>query len=403
MFNAYSNAVLGMMAQSESMETIGRNVANMSTGGYKRTETNFASVMSETFYGQSAFGGVDTHSQDMVFESGFMKGSDNSLDLAINGHGMFIFNTMADGSGDTVYGRDGQFETALGTNGDRFIVDKNGYFLMGWGADTDGSVTTSGTLSGINVDPDLFVDNGIASANAGIQVNLPSTKATGGTEATSFNVYDGSGETQLMTATWTKQATPNTWTVEMAIDGGTITSPAATTVVFDGQGQLTTPATGLLTVAGTSGSESISFALDISKTVQFSGDYTKINITSDGQSNANLRSFEFDREGYINGRFTDSTSRSMYRIPLANFTNFNGLKPLNGNVYQVSPDSGEATIMTGGPGAIADFVPSAYETSNVKVDQEMTKMITTQQAYSTSATVFTTIDEMEKTATNLKR
>ncbi|MCW9034128.1 MAG: flagellar hook-basal body complex protein [Alphaproteobacteria bacterium] len=403
MFNAYSNAVLGMLAQSQAMESIGRNVANMSTGGYKRSETNFHSVMSETFRGQSAYGGVNTHTTDHVYESGFMKSSSNSMDLAINGHGMYILNTQSDGSGDMLYGRDGQFETALGTDNAPYIVDKNGYFLMGWETDSSG-IADSGTLNGINVNPELFVNNGIASTTASVQVNLPQAKTAGGSEVTSFKIYDGSGTSQLMTANWTKTATVNEWQLDMSVSGGTITAPATTqTITFGGDGSMTSPTSGTITVAGTVGAQAISFDFDIGKTTQFNGPYTKVNATADGQSNANLRSYEFNTEGYVNGRFTDSTTRSIYRIPLANFTNYNGLKPINGNVYQVSQNSGEATVMTAGAGRIAEFVPNSYETSNVKVDQEMTKMITTQQAYSTSATVFTTVDEMEKTAANLKR
>ena len=404
MFNSYTNAVLGMTAQSEAMETIGRNVANMATGGYKRSETNFQSVISETLYGQSAYGGVRPKTFDRIYESGFMKSSSNSMDLAINGHGMFVLNTKADGSGDSYYGRDGQFETALGPNDDRYLVDKNGYYVMGWAADSAGVVAAGGSLSGINIDPDLFVNNGIATTQVTAQVNLPSTKEPGGTEKTSFKVYDSNGASQLFSLDWTKGNAPNEWTVGVTANGGTVTTPAtAQTVTFGGDGSMLTPASGVVAVAATIGGTAVTFNANISKTTQFAGDYTKINTTIDGQSNATLRDIEFNAEGYVTGRFTDSTTRRIYRLPLANFTNFDGLKPSNGNVYQVSQNSGAATIMTGGPGSIAEFVPSAYETSNVKVDVEMTRMITTQAAYSTSATVFTTIDEMQDTATNLKR
>ena len=47
-FNGYVSPTLGMMAQAHALNTIGINLANVNTGGFKSTETRFSTVLSDT-------------------------------------------------------------------------------------------------------------------------------------------------------------------------------------------------------------------------------------------------------------------------------------------------------------------------------------------------------------------
>ena len=75
---------------------------------------------------------------------------------------------------------------------------------------------------------------------------------------------------------------------------------------------------------------------------------------------------------------------------------------LNGMGFRDTPDSGEATAVFVDASGRADFVPFAMELSNVDITKEFSRLIMTQNAYNSSATVFKTIDEMVTVARDLK-
>ena len=109
-YSAFSVPTLGMMAQSHALSNIGNNIANITTGGFKRTDTNFTTVLSQTIDKQSDLGGVTPSNLNQITQMGNLMASDRELDLAINGQGFFILNTDVSGSGQAYYGRDGSFE-----------------------------------------------------------------------------------------------------------------------------------------------------------------------------------------------------------------------------------------------------------------------------------------------------
>ena len=190
-YSAFAVPTLGMLSQSAAMNNIGNNIANMTTGGYKRTDTSFSTLVSRTMFEQSDLGGVKPRNLQRIDQQGALHSSNSDLDLAINGRGMFIFNTQFNG-GDTVYGRDGSFEmrtvndiTVTGnggasvTNKDGYLVDKNGYFLQGYTADPATGLFSSLSLSPLRVDQYAFSSVGLETTSAKLQVNLPSKDVPG--------------------------------------------------------------------------------------------------------------------------------------------------------------------------------------------------------------------------------
>ena len=79
------------------------------------------------------------------------------------------------------------------------------------------------------------------------------------------------------------------------------------------------------------------------------------------------------------------------------------LSAINGNAYQLSNDSGVPSLVvakTAGSGSIAS---SALESSTVDLATEFTNLITTQRAYSASAKIITTADDMLQELMQVKR
>ncbi len=89
-------------------------------------------------------------------------------------------------------------------------------------------------------------------------------------------------------------------------------------------------------------------------------------------------------------------------IGLFKFDNPMGLEATGGNLYRSNSATGEAIsdYETEDPSTIRNYF---LESSNVKVVEEMVKLITAQRAYELNSKAITTSDEMLQTANNIRR
>ena len=143
--------------------------------------------------------------------------------------------------------------------------------------------------------------------------------------------------------------------------------------------------------------------MDISGLTQFDGELSPVNYQKNGFAASLMISFQVDTEGQIIGNFQNNTRRALYKIPLATFINPDGLERRNGNTFVVSQNSGAATVNLAGVGGAGTIIGNTIELSNVRLTDEFTKLIITQNAYNSAATVFRTVDEMTTVARDLKR
>ncbi|MEC5422687.1 flagellar basal body rod protein FlgG [Virgibacillus sp. C22-A2] len=129
--------ISGMKNSQTKLDVIGNNIANVNTSGFKKGRVTFQDMMSQTTSGAQgptdARGGVNAAqvglgSQlgtiDNIHTQGFRQVSNNPLDLALEGDGMFV---LQDENDATFYTRAGNFY--LDDSGD--IVNPDGYYLMG--------------------------------------------------------------------------------------------------------------------------------------------------------------------------------------------------------------------------------------------------------------------------------
>jgi len=200
-YSSFSIPTLGMMAQGHALSNISNNIANATTGGFKRTDTNFSTLLSASLDKQSDLGGIAPKDLNRISQSGNIVTSDRDLDIAINGQGFFILNSDVSGNGQEYYGRDGSFEIAAvnditvagigGTNittKDGYLVDKNGYFLQGWTPDPTTGLFTSTTLSSLRVDDYAFSATNKATTTASLGLNLPSSDSLGLSQVNEFTL-----------------------------------------------------------------------------------------------------------------------------------------------------------------------------------------------------------------------
>lgn len=404
---AMNNSVLAMVAQSTSLATISQNISNVSTTGYKTSETMFSTVLSETYPDLDIFS-VQGTNRTLIDEQGEITTTGTWSDLAINGDGLFVLNTEMDGSGETLFTRDGSFEVqAVDSDGDgtedaAYLVDSNGYYLQGWAASSDGS--TSSVLSSVYYTAATEIA-GQTTSSASIYGVLDATATTD--QAMSMTVYgadtndDGSTEVDStsLELLWTPADESNTWDLTFSIDGATVSNPT-TQVTFDGAGAMTSSGSITLDVTWADGTTS-QLAVDMSNILQLS-DYTTVDYTTqDGYDTGNLTGVSFDSSGNLTTSYDNGYSVTTFQIPLADFVATNSLEERSGNLYAQTSASGDYTLIEAG-GTGSSLVTEALEASTVDLEEQFTKMVMTQTAYDSASRVFTVADEMLQTVANLK-
>lgn len=131
----FDTALSGIRAASSDLSVTGNNIANASTTGFKSSRAEFGDV-----YGTSVLGsgsnpiGSGVRLQDVAqqFTQGTVAFTENQLDLAINGNGMFVVHQ----GGEQLYTRAGTF----GLDQDGYITNNTGARLQGFPADEDGNI-----------------------------------------------------------------------------------------------------------------------------------------------------------------------------------------------------------------------------------------------------------------------
>jgi flagellar hook protein FlgE len=430
-FGWFQPSVLGMTGQSRALEVISGNIANVTTTAYKRTESDFQTLLSRSWAGPSAaagnapvtfqsdIAGVAAIDRLRASDPGAIKGTGRDLDLAINGDGFFVLD---DGAGGSVYSRDGAFTiapvsdptAATGAESAGYLVDGSGRALQGWAyTGAAAGAAAGGALGPMRVDSGAFADDGEPTTLAALGLNLPASDSAGSSRTYAMGILDSARMPHTLDLTFTKAQQPNTWSLAVSADPGagiTITPPSTDTgapagsgqaLSFDGSGSLTAPPRYTIGVTHADGATS-SFELDVSRLTQLAGDFAVSSFEQNGRVAGALSAISFDAEGHVVGVFENGFSRPLYTIALADFASPDGLDPLSGNVFAASAASGAPSVGQAGENGLGEITPSALELSNVSLEDEFSRMIVTQSAYNSSATAFRTMDEMTETARDLK-
>ena len=166
---AFNIGLSGIRAASTDLEVTGNNIANASTIGFKESRAEFADVYTSTLLGtglKPVGSGVMVDNVRQEFSQGNISGTENALDLAVDGNGFFVLNDL----GSVSYTRSGIF--SLDKEG--FVVANNGSRLQGYEANGNGVV--SGVLGDISIEisnqaPRLTtLTSAIVNLNAGEEV-----------------------------------------------------------------------------------------------------------------------------------------------------------------------------------------------------------------------------------------
>lgn len=402
---SFQQGLSGLSGASKALDTIGNNIANSGTVGFKGSTAQFSDAFAASLAGSGSnqIGvGVGLSSVNQAFTQGNISTSGNPLDIAINGQGLF---RMSD-AGAITYSRNGQFN--LDKAG--YITNSSGMRLTGYAVDVTGAVIP-GAFTDLRVNSSNIVP--VATSATEVQVTLDARSATPTvtpfdpanaatfTASTSQTVYDSLGNPHNMTMYFAKGATPTTYDMYTALDGGT--PSAAQTLTFSNTGTLTTamPVTQSFVLANGAVSP-FNYTMDMTGTTQYGVDFGVNQLIQDGYTSGRLTSVSVSSDGVIQGRYSNGKSQNLGQVALVSFNNPNALQQLGNNQWAETAASGQPIPGAPGQGSLGAVQSGAVEESNVDLTSELVNMITQQRAYQANAQSIKTQDSVLQTLVNLR-
>lgn len=443
--------VSGLSANSSAMSAISDNIVNLNTVGYKQNRTDFVDlVTARGTQGAYNSGGVQASVRQLVTQQGQLSQTTSSTDLGIQGSGFFVTTEKPGATAiDTrTFTRAGSF--TLDSQG--YLKNASGLYLQGWPSDATGKVATDPSdltrLATIKIDASTGAPN--PTTSVGVNANLASLQPVSPQEAgyaagamAAYNpataagvkpdysvqvpVYDSKGGKHTLQIDVLKSATPNQWHAEVRavpasdVQGATNGLLSSGVIAFTADGKFDSANTTLpktlaigpsaggtgpswATGLGLAGQNlALNLATDASGLTQYALASGTTSVTGDGGPVGALTNVTVNDKGEVIANFDNGLTRRMAQVALATFPNPDGLLSVSGPGYRVSQESGTYTLKTpksDGAGAIS---PSTLESSTVDLSAEFTGLIITQRAYSASAKIITTADQMLQDTIDIKR
>ena len=381
----------GLQAAQSNIDTIGNNVANVNTVGFKSFSTQlsdqFSNSLSDAMGGPIPGDGVSLTGLSQLFSEGALRQTGNPLDVAVNGSGFFQVKT----SSGIAYTRDGSFQIS----NDGYLVAADGSKVQGFAA--SGS---SGALSSIQIDTGSIPANATSALTLG--VNLPTTDgaintvttpfktadASSYNESTTTTVYDSLGQGLTLTSYFTRvsgSGAPDNWQTHYQLTdagGKFVASGAGPTLSFNSSGQLTSGSGSTGAIGGLAdGAASLNIALNFKGTTLSSSAFGVSTIDDNGFAGGQFSGIAISPDGQVIGQYTNGSTQVFGTIALANFSNLEGLQPLSQNNWQATTESGQPTVGTPTNTGFGALQSGSLEGSNVDLSSQLVNLIVAQQAY----------------------
>jgi flagellar hook protein FlgE len=420
MLRSLFSAISGLQAHQTKMDTVGNNIANVNTVGFKSSTTVFEDTLSQVLRNGSAptatAGGTNPAQVGLGvkvaeittnFSQGSTQSTGRSSDFMISGDGFFVTKS----GNQQLYTRAGSFDF----DGTGRLVTPDGNLLQGWMA-TNGAVNTNGPIGDLSV-PFGQSLKPVASSAGEVTGNLNS--ATAATTpvvpvVTQQTMYDPLGAAHQITYTFTPTATPNQWTVSVASGATALTTtPAAVTVNFDPTASATSgkiiPAAAqkfTFDASAINAAWTGPVSADLSQMTQYGAPTTAIAnspVNGGGSAQGTLESFSLGNDGSITGVYSNGLRQVIGQLALANFANPSGLTKAGNSSYVVGDNSGTARIGVAGTGGRGSLTAGALEMSNVDLAQEFTGLIIAQRGFQANSKVITTSDQILQDLVQMKQ
>jgi flagellar hook protein FlgE len=414
MLRSMFSAISGLRAHQTKMDVTGNNIANVNTVGFKGSQTVFQDTLSQVIRAGGAPAqdrggnnpaqvglGVKVAAITTNWTQGATQSTGRSTDFMIEGDGFFVTRAGT----EQLFTRAGSFDF----DGQGKLVTPDGSVLQGWMANAAGVINANGPITDLSV-PYGQVVAPTATTAGELAGNLAAdATATPPTVAQSaITMYDDLGVAQEISYTWTKTATANQWTLDIAHSSNAtppvVTPLSSTTVDFNPDGTLLSAPT-LTVPLGPLGSTSWtgSLTVDIGQVTQFGGSSTVEATDQDGFALGSLQSFTLGNDGTITGVYSNGLRQPLGQLAVASFNNPSGLEKAGSSAFRVGDNSGAAMVGLAGVAGRGVLNSGALEMSNVDLAEEFTGLIVAQRGFQANSRVITSSDEILQDLVNLKR
>jgi flagellar hook protein FlgE len=383
----------GLQGFSKGLDTIGNNISNLNTPGFKGQSTSFRDLFYQYSTGSGGNNGaqdgqgVTTDASRTNFAQGDFQATGNPLDMAIDGNGFLVLKH----GNDVFYTRAGQLQ--FDANG--ILVDQTtGYHVQAWA----GGQLVDININGIKTSPPH------ATATVTLTGNLTRTLGTNGTathQIDNVTVYDSAGTAHTLQLQFSS-STPGTWTVNVFEP-----SVSATAVIGTGQIQYQgdgSPIAGSNTVTFTlapTGITASNIVLDFGAPGSFAGTTcysagttsTAQVASQDGYGPGALTKSTLDPNGTLVLTYSNGQTVNGPRLALAWFQDLQALTRQGQSMFVDSNAQG-ATYGHPDEGVMGKIVSGKIELSNVALTEQFTEMIIVQRGYQASSQVSSVANEM---------
>jgi flagellar hook protein FlgE len=403
-YSLLTTSASGMAAQSALLNTVSDNIANADTVGYKRSTTEFSSlVLSSGAVSDYQAGSVLIDPQMAIDSQGAINSTTNVTDLAVQGNGFFIVEGP---NNQPVLTRVGSFEKDSNGN----LVNAAGFTLLGY--PVNGTGVANGFAGLVPVNLNSIALQATPTTSGQFYLNLPSSAGTvtGAlaspptyTNKTSLVTYDNLGN-QVTLDVYLSHTAASTWQAAVFNPKGTATSLgtniASANLTFNATGQLIQPPAGVSSLAFTVPGGS-SMTLDMSQTTQLATAYTVLTAKTNGNAPSQVANVAIGTDGTLSAVYQNGSVVPAYNIPLATVASPDKMTVISGNAFQPGLTSGAAQIGTAGTAGLGTIKSSALEASTVDLASELTTMIAAQNNYQANSKVFNTGSTLLQVLINL--
>lgn len=415
--SSFSIALSGLTADSDALDVVGNNLANLNTTGFKDSTISFYDLLQQSIAGGSTQigGGVSAPQTERIFTQGSIQQTGGNYDAAINGNGFFV---VQDPSGNTLYTRAGNFQ--LDANGN--LVTATGQYVQGWVAQ-NGVVNTSGPVGNITI-PSNALQTPSATQNMELTVNLNAAGVVGqssGSFSAPMQVVDSLGVTHNLTVNFTEQSS-GTWQYTVTIPGsdltggtaGTPSQVAQGTLTFDQNGNLTSPSAPAQVQIGITGLADGANDLNINWNLatqngtgtplitQYAAASTLSASDQDGVPASQVTQVSIANGGAITAQFSNGNQVVIGQLALASVSNPDSLIAVGENNYEVGADTATPVIGVPGTGTLGQVDGGSLEASTVDIATEFTNLIVYQNSYEANSKVISTLNQMTQNLLNLQ-
>ena len=191
LFGSLYSSASGMMAASRATQVTSTNVANMSTTGYKKSDTAFAEMVTSSLFSSPLEDGAGVSTTKLLRASrqGQIQQTASVTDASITGNGFFTVKGSLDDDG-FLYTRNGQFNeftiratedtsplTTENTGEETYLRNSAGFYLYGWPVDANGATVGGSDVSSlVPMEVGLFQTQILPTSQISLSVNLDASE-----------------------------------------------------------------------------------------------------------------------------------------------------------------------------------------------------------------------------------